>query len=525
MSPTPTQPVAQGTLANTPFAHLVLFIYQRRSSGTLFVRGARTSSSGSQTLAVGEPVKVLFHRGRAVAAHVSAPADALDHALLPLCAMRDGDYEFFEEDLVGSGAAIVTGMFDPYAFVTEAARRFTPEPVIDQVLQRFAEIPLCVQPGMDLERLLLLSQEAKFAEALRDGTATIGTLLQARDLPGNQARRVLYALLVTKVVGPFAPTQEETQSAPPPDAAVPSLPQGKSSAAPTGRNSSLSAEQRRRQSSAAWAAIAARASQASRPLSAPIGASPRSPTPARSFTPAPGADRSITAPPSAASASPAQVHKTPSPSAAVAPSARPPTRSVTPPGSFGVRRTPMRPETPSAPPGRVIDPPLEQQRPVSGPISNNSAPRVTTPSRPISRVTPRPNSEPVEELDAAGRFRRVQALCQRNAFGEALPIIRALVEEERRNPVYLGMLASALYGHGNQGTISKEIVETVNQALRIHPDEVNALYTKARCYKRMGKNREALHYFRRTVAVDPAHLEAAREVRLLLLRQSEKPKR
>src|SRR4051812_48561833 len=38
MSPTPTQPVAQGTLANTPFAHLVLYIYQRRSSGTLVVR-------------------------------------------------------------------------------------------------------------------------------------------------------------------------------------------------------------------------------------------------------------------------------------------------------------------------------------------------------------------------------------------------------------------------------------------------------------------------------------------------------
>ena len=149
-------------------------------------------------------------------------------------------------------------------------------------------------------------------------------------------------------------------------------------------------------------------------------------------------------------------------------------------------------------------------------------PRVTTPSRPISRVTPRPSSQPLEELDAAGRFRRVETLCTRNAFDEALPIIRALHEEDKKNASYLGLLASVLYGQGIEGTISKEIVDTVNQALRLNPDEVHALYTKARCYKRMGKLREALHYFKRTVAVNPAHLEAAREARLITLRQSDK---
>jgi hypothetical protein len=83
----PTQPAAQGTLANTPFAHLVLYIYQRRSSGTLVLRGTRTSSAGSETPASREQVKVLFHRGRAVAAHLAGPAAPLDQALLPLCAM------------------------------------------------------------------------------------------------------------------------------------------------------------------------------------------------------------------------------------------------------------------------------------------------------------------------------------------------------------------------------------------------------------------------------------------------------
>jgi tetratricopeptide (TPR) repeat protein len=148
-----------------------------------------------------------------------------------------------------------------------------------------------------------------------------------------------------------------------------------------------------------------------------------------------------------------------------------------------------------------------------------------TPNAPISRVTPRPSQPPLETLDASGKFNRVDQLCQRNAYDEALPIIRALVEEDRKNAKYLGMLAHVLLGRTTDGQIGKDIVETVNLALRIDTDEIRALYTKARCYKRMGKEREALHYFKRTVAVEPNHLDATREIRLLMLRLSEKRKR
>jgi tetratricopeptide (TPR) repeat protein len=508
MSQTPTQPVAQGTLANTPFAHLVLYIYQRRSSGTLVVRDAVGEATGPAKGLLDQPVAVLFHRGRAVAARVTPGADALDQALLPLCSVSDAVYEFFEDDLVGSGAAIVTGMFDPYAFVTEAARRHTRQDVVEHVLTRFAATPLCVQPGMDLDRMLLSSQESSFAEVLRDGSATIGTLLAARKLPEAAARRLLYALLVTKVVGANVPANDQA-AGPQTTGAPDGLPAGQSSDAPSSsRNSSLSPEQRRRQSSAAWSAIAARAQQVSRPISGPLQQSQPA---GRSMTP-PKVASQPTRPLSQPQAAPPGRSLSPTPSASNSG-----IRSVTPPGSFGVRRSPAPPEMPSPPPGRVVTgAPLEHSSSQSG------TPRITTPSRPISRVSPRPNSEPLESLDAAGKYRRVEAMCTRGAFDEALPIIRALVESERRNPSYLGLLASVLYGQGIEGTISKEIVDIVNQALRIHPDEVHSLYTKARCYKRMGKIREALHYFKRTVTVDPAHLDAAREVRLLTLRQNEK---
>jgi tetratricopeptide (TPR) repeat protein len=130
----------------------------------------------------------------------------------------------------------------------------------------------------------------------------------------------------------------------------------------------------------------------------------------------------------------------------------------------------------------------------------------------------RPSLPDISTLDEAGRFQRVELLCQRSAYDEALPIMRGLLERDRKNAKYLGMLSHVLYGRSADANFSKELIDTVNQTLRIDPDEVQALYTKARCYKRLGKEREALHYFRRTMSVDRNHLDAAREARLLMSR-------
>src|ERR1700753_297414 len=147
------RPTAQGSLAKTPFAHLVLYLYQKRSSGTLIVRTRDPLET-----------KVLFHRGRAVAADMPQPSAALDQGLLPLCAAADGKFEFFESDLVGSGPSIVTGMFDPLAFVAESARRFVRPDVVQDVVNKYAGTELALQPAMDLTRLSLTAAETQFAE-------------------------------------------------------------------------------------------------------------------------------------------------------------------------------------------------------------------------------------------------------------------------------------------------------------------------------------------------------------------------
>ena len=144
-----SRPSAQGSLAKTPFAHLVLYLYQRRSSGTLIVQ-TRAPSPGSET-------KVLFHRGRAVAANLAQPSAALDQGLLPICEALDGHFEFHESDLVGSGPGIATGMFDPLAFVAEAARRYVrPATRSTEVNAKFARVTVtALQPAMDLDALVL----------------------------------------------------------------------------------------------------------------------------------------------------------------------------------------------------------------------------------------------------------------------------------------------------------------------------------------------------------------------------------
>jgi tetratricopeptide (TPR) repeat protein len=496
MSDTTQTPVAKGSLAKTPFAHLVLYLYQRRVSGTLLA-----TVPGEQ-----EPIKVLFHRGRAVAAHLPSATLSLEQGLTPLAAARSGEFEFHESDLVGSGPGIVTGMFDPFTFVADCTRRFARDEIVNDVLARYRDQPLLLDPSMDLTRLSLTADEARFASPLHRGPATLEALCAQSILPPSAARRLLYTLLITRVVTPQQPSNPERESQP---TQADSVQRG---SAPGRASRGLT--ERLRPSGDAWRAIANRAAQISGPIGEAARRSPRPREPSqplaakRSSQPGvrPSISRTVEAPLTVQQGEGARGDES-------RPLRKPISRPITPaPGNMAggrpVSRPISRPLTPS-------------------PYGDSNAPRDSrVGSSPAGRATPRPSLPDVSTLDAAGKIKRVELLCQRNQHEEALPIARALVEEDRKNPKYLGLLSHVLLGRltGND-TIGKDIIDAVNQALRIDPDEVFALYTKARCYKRLGKEREALHYFKRTVAVEPNHLDAAREVRLLVLRMSEKRKR
>jgi hypothetical protein len=444
MEPT-TALKADGNLSKTPFAHLILYLYQHRSTGTLLI-GEADSPSVDHSSAV----RVLFQRGRAIAARLPRTIESLESGLMPFCNLRSAPYEFYEEDLVGSGSSVFTGMFDPHAFVSEAAHRYPRNDVVDDVLSRFAGTKLRIQLGLDVDRLRLKPAEVKLVEVLRAGPSDIDTLCSQSELSVEDSRRLLYVLIVAKLIVPYEQkdpkTVPVTVRARTPEPTTSSRPPAEPPSSTSKSTSTLPA----------------------------VGVGSKPPAPASSIKP---------------------------------PVATPPKRQDSQPiGAASWQQIANRAGQAS-------------MRPGSSSKSTGSFNVV----RPVSLTPPKSMAPPPETLDTPGKIKRIDQLFQRFGYDEAIPLIRSLIVESPQDAKYHGMLGFALLQRTVDG-IPKEVVDVINTALRIDEDEPRALYTKALSYKRMGKDREALHYFKRTVSVDPGHIEAAREVRLLALRTEEKKK-
>jgi hypothetical protein len=138
----------------------------------------------------------------------------------------------------------------------------------------------------------------------------------------------------------------------------------------------------------------------------------------------------------------------------------------------------------------------------------SSAPPVTpsrAPSGPVSFSADNPEQE-VERL-----------LRMRDVAG-ALQLARRGVAVRPDSAVAHALLAWALLQGDPSGPVSPELVEAVNRALRLDPEQPRALYAKAMAYRRMGRELDALRYFQRTVRADPQHIDARRELRLAQMR-------
>ncbi|MEY4583140.1 MAG: hypothetical protein RL701_7843, partial [Pseudomonadota bacterium] len=287
MSDALQSPVATGTLAKTPFAHVILYLYRQRASGTLIV-SVRS-----------DEYRVLFQRGRAIAAHAPQPMAALDQALLPLTAAADGRFAFHETDLVGSGPAVVTGMFDPVTFVVAAVRKHARREIVSELLGKYVDSPLALDPTLDLSRLSLTPEELRLTAPLLHAPTLQRTLLtqaQASGLSRDAAERLLYTLLITRAVSPEAARVSQTgqTSGAPQNSARPTRAVDPASV----RVPSRPLSERLRPSGDAWRAIASRAGEIAegRP---PSGSRPaananatRSPNPPQRAAPAQAAPRS-----------------------------------------------------------------------------------------------------------------------------------------------------------------------------------------------------------------------------------------
>ena len=197
MITSPEAPVANGSLAETPFAHLMLYLYRQAGAGTLYVR----SGGGAEVL-------IRVQHGRPIAARTTEHGTSLLQALLPACGFHTGEFAFYTGDHMTSvtgplaGSPTIEGSLDPYALLYASLREHARDDMVDGVLSRYPDAKLALPPDRDVTRLGIDDSDRALVDALRVKPATIDELLMSSPLPGLHTRRVLYALLVTHMIAP-----------------------------------------------------------------------------------------------------------------------------------------------------------------------------------------------------------------------------------------------------------------------------------------------------------------------------------
>jgi curved DNA-binding protein CbpA len=198
----PPLPAAQGDLSRTPFAHALLYCYQRGLSGTLAIWPEDPERTPGQD-------RILFVSGVPVSARFLVRASALDRGLLPLFSRKAGAYAFYADvDLVGRGELVRSDRVDPLALVAASLRGPSRDDVVERVLAGFGRAPVRFKPGVvDPKRFALLPKEQVFLDVVRAGPATIEELVSQCELGPQTGKRLLYLLAITKALEPWIEPQ------------------------------------------------------------------------------------------------------------------------------------------------------------------------------------------------------------------------------------------------------------------------------------------------------------------------------
>jgi hypothetical protein len=189
--------LASGSLAETPFAHLMLYLYRQAGTGTLFVR----SGGGAE-------VVVHVEGGRPDAARSTEGGTDMMQTLLPACGFTTGEFAFYSGDHINAvqealeKTEIIEGQLDPYALLYASLRDHARDDMADGVLARYPTAKLMVPADRDVARLGLDDHDQAVVDALRAKPMSVDEIIMSSPLPGLHTRRLIYALLVTHMLAP-----------------------------------------------------------------------------------------------------------------------------------------------------------------------------------------------------------------------------------------------------------------------------------------------------------------------------------
>jgi curved DNA-binding protein CbpA len=124
-------------------------------------------------------------------------------------------------------------------------------------------------------------------------------------------------------------------------------------------------------------------------------------------------------------------------------------------------------------------------------------------------------------LRAAMAFQRAEVLLKKNNLEAAEKEARSAVTDDPDQPDYEAVLA--WIEAQRSGPDVTEQIGRLTKALKKEPDNLRARWYRAQLYKRMGRDTLARSDFRQIIEVNPNHLDATRELRLYEMRRSSRP--
>lgn len=196
MSGTPPEPIAQGELAKTPFAHVLLHVHHKQMSGTLVLWPTGEGVKGQDRL--------LFEEGWPIAGRLVDKAAALDRGMLPLFARKEGPYAFYDVDLVGD--APLKARVDPLMVLAASLRGSVRDDVVEAYVENLGlDAHVRFKVGSDVKRYLLQPKEAGFVDVIRAAPAVVSELIAQCELGPAMGKRLLYLLFITRALERFDP--------------------------------------------------------------------------------------------------------------------------------------------------------------------------------------------------------------------------------------------------------------------------------------------------------------------------------
>jgi len=122
-------------------------------------------------------------------------------------------------------------------------------------------------------------------------------------------------------------------------------------------------------------------------------------------------------------------------------------------------------------------------------------------------------------LDTAMEYERVLVMARRHEYDTALEVMLRILSVVRDDPEYHAMYAWLLMQKfpGQDAPLAK-MLESVDKALEAHDRHERANLLKAQLLRKLGRQDEALQYFRKVAEINPRNVDAVREVRVATMR-------